>query len=473
MQDNSRKTKIRTGVYSLFGTFLLMLCSVLNPINNYLTSLLLIVSSIILYFYIVIFTTNMNWMDIRPVFSLVWMFTIGLASLRLTEYQEVWQVKTWILLGVSYGIFTIGSSYGIILGESLFHRIINQHGVRKWGVISFNEKISGNRVFNVCIITTLMGLLFFVINITLKKELPFFSDNPFAYSEFYTKFHVFSVASTVVSGLCYYAIKRCQLVKWKRIVMYLCIIYLVFLFPILIVSRGVYMTAALSLTTAVFYLNRKRFWILVCCILVLGSVYLYSSNLRNLPDERLNILFEPAEISMPGEINALKSDETHTTSLVLSPKMAFLYGYLTVSHDNFNEAVQNSKELSYGIRQFKPFNVILRLKLPEIEKTYLVREHLNTYNIIGDAYYDFHTPGVIISVSIWSLIFGALQAIYLNSKNPFVLLALGNAVSAVALSFFAPWMSNFVHWMHWGTALLLFLICSVFPKRNQRRTATK
>ena len=221
------------------------------------------------------------------------------------------------------------------------------------------------------------------------------------------------------------------------------------------------MTAALSLTTAVFYLNKKRFWILVCCILVLGSVYLYSSNLRNLPDERLNILFEPAEISMPGEINALKSDETHTTSLVLSPKMAFLYGYLTVSHDNFNEAVQNSKELSYGIRQFKPFNVILRLKLPEIEKTYLVREHLNTYNIIGDAYYDFHTPGVIISVSIWSLIFGALQAIYLNSKNPFVLLALGNAVSAVALSFFAPWMSNFVHWMHWGTSILLYLACSI------------
>ena len=79
----------------LAGFGVLLLSMLLNPVNHYLSSLLLIVSAVALYFLIVLYPAQRNWMDIRAVFTGVWLGTIGLATLRLTEYQEPWQAKTW------------------------------------------------------------------------------------------------------------------------------------------------------------------------------------------------------------------------------------------------------------------------------------------------------------------------------------------------------------------------------------------
>jgi len=217
----------------------------------------------------------------------------------------------------------------------------------------------------------------------------------------------------------------------------------------------------------VYYLNNERFWVLVCCIIMMGAVYLLVSTARNYSDEQLDVFFEPAEI-------LLSSDTTKISpSFELPSKVAFLYSYLTVSHDNFNEAVQNIKKYSNGVRQFMPFNVILRI--PEITKAlaegenYLVRPHLNTVNLIGDAFYDFHEIGVIVSMFIWAFIFGANQAFYLEGKGPFALMALGNTLTPVVLCFHTTWMSYFSHWMSWGFALILCVVSCVSMYASNRR----
>ena len=467
----------RTVAYAIIGSLFIVSCAFINPINHYLSALLLIICGLISYFYIVLATTDRNWLDLRAVFSLVWLVTIGLANLRLLEYQEQWQGKTWVLLALAYGAFQIGILFGEAYGYKQLTRVLYSKRLMSW---KNAFSIHGNRIFPICVGVTLIGFIFFVANVVIRDYIPFFVPDQNAYAQFYTKFYLFAVAATSISGLCYYSLKTGQMKAWKIAILYLCILYSTFLFPILAVSRGTFLTSALILTTVIFYLNNKRFWILVLCVLVTGGVYAFSSAARGYSDAQLDIFFEPATISTNSEqaveeqamAEQVQSDQVQ--SFTLPSKVAFLYSYLTVSHDNFNEAVQNSTELSYGIRQFIPFNVILRLPLPETEQTYLVREHLNTYNLIGDAYYDFHEVGVVISVFIWAFIFGAIQAWYLTYKGPFSLLALGNTVSAVALSFFAPWMSVFSHWMHWGTALLLFLICSATLKRNQnRRVAEK
>ena len=219
---------------------------------------------------------------------------------------------------------------------------------------------------------------------------------------------------------------------------------------------------------------------------MIGGGYLFASKLRNYTDEQLSAYFQPAQIQLPG-----MSDSTDPTddpnfdgmgdefqgitigTFSLSPKMAFLYGYVTVSHDNFNEAVTHSTDYSLGARQLAPFNVILRSNWIEekAESTpyYQVTPLLNTINLIGDFYYDFGSLGVVLGMLLWAVIFGILQGIYNRIKNIFLLFVLGNTMVPVALCFFSPWMSNFTHWMFWGVALLLAIAAyaTLAPRKNE------
>lgn len=441
-------------LYAVLGFIVIVSNAFINPANHIISFAILVIAAAVSYFYITIEITEKNWLDVRAIFSLVWLFTIGLASLRLLGYQEEWQSKTWLLLGLAYSLFPFGFELGIMIGRILYNK-----GKKKDISILGNLtiRLQSNRLFMICVVTTLIGIITFVIGIAINGFIPFFSDDSGAYVKFYTRFYVFTVASTVISPLCYYTIKTQPTTKVQKIILYGCIVYTTFIFPILAVARGVFLTSALLLMTSVYYLNNKRFLILVVSIIIMGLVYGYASTLRNISDTQLEEIFEISEL----EINhhpTIESVDLDSNSLKLPPKLAFLYGYLTVSHDNFNEAVQNSKQPSLGIRQFRPFNVVFRLKLPTIEKTYLVKDHLNTYNFIGDAYYDFHEFGMLL-VFIWAMIFGSIQEFYLLGNGPFALLALGNVVSPVTLSFFAPWMSNFTHWLYWGTVFLLFIAC--------------
>lgn len=472
--EKSKCLLLRSVTFGVIGLSLFVLCAHLSPINHYYVSLLLIVASILLYLYVVYRIADRNWLDLRAVFSIVWMFTIGLASLRLLAYQEEWQFWTWILLGFAYALFPIGFYFGEALSQRLFaHKRAYTASPRKL----IQRTPSSERLFWVSFLTTIIGLLAFIIAICIKGTLPFFSSDPRAYVNFYTKFHVISAAATGISPLCYYTIRTGNLPFLKKVILYICILYSTFVFPILIVSRGVFLTSAIPLMAAVFYLHKRRFLALLGCAVIIGSVYIFASGLRNLTDNQLVDIFEPAQVTLGEENNGsgkVYSDDylAENSTFQLSPKLSFLYSYLTLSHDNFNEAVQNAKEMSYGVRQFRPFNVILRLRLPILEKTYLVRQHLNTYNLITDAYYDFRAPGIVGFVLMWSAIFGVMQTAYQRFENPFLLLVLGHAISPVALSFFAAWMSIFAQWMSWGTVLLLYIATNLHLNRHHSRRTT-
>ena len=159
----------------------------------------------------------------------------------------------------------------------------------------------------------------------------------------------------------------------------------------------------------------------------------------------------------------------------LPAKLSFAYTYLTVSHDNFNEAVQNSTQYTYGLRQFAPFNVILRSSFIEQKinsgEYYLVRDHLNTTNLIGDAYYDLHEWGVLLLMFVWSFAFGIIQSFREEAQGAISLAVLGNAMTPVALCFFATWMSNFAIWLIWGTELLaaIAVFIQIAPRNEEEK----
>lgn len=483
MNKLSKRQFLYAGVITLVGFLVLVSSIVINPGHHYLNSLILIIAAVALYFCIVFLLTDRNWLDIRAVFTGMWLGTIGLAALRLTDYQEPWQAKTWLMVALAYLMFQIGANIGIHVGGGLYSKAHKKLTEARFGKVRF--QMQPNRLFAICVVTTLIGLLCFIINIKIRGFLPYFSDDDNAYTLFYTKFHIFAVAATGVSGLCYYCIKTQPIGIFKKIILGICIFYLVFAFPVLVVSRGVFVVAALSLTVAVFYLNRKKLTALILCLAVIMGVYMFASNLRNYTDDQMLIFFEPAEITLSEEEQTLPPDTTEEVvaeeevvadenaqvlnpdalTFSLSPKMAFLYSYITVSHDNFNLAVKNLQEYTWGLRELAPFNVILRSQaiegvLSEAE-FYQVNPYLNTANLIGDFYYDLGAVGVALFMLLWSAIFGIMQASYETGKGPFALIVLGNAMAPVTLCFFACWLSNFTQWMLWGVALLASIAACV------------
>ena len=447
----------------LLGTLALALCAVINPLNHYFSALLLVTCAVFLYFYIAIVPAKRNWWDIRAVFAAMWVFTIGLAALRLTDYQRQWESATWLLMAAAYAMFYLGATVGIQFGTRFYAWVKKKRGT-SFGNIALS--LQENRLFWICFGVTVFGIACFAANAAIRGYIPYFSNREDSYLSFYTKFYLFAVATTMISGLCYYTLKTQKLSVWKKVFLWFSIIYSTFLFPMLVVSRGVFMTAALSLTTAVFYLNKRRFLVLVLSALVIVAFYMKGTSARGYSETQLDEFFEPSTIVV--------EDNPNAEQFQLSGTASFLYSYLTVSHDNFNEAVRLTENFTYGVRQLMPFNVILRIDaLNEVEEngeSHLVRPHLNTVNLAGYAYYDFGAIGVAIFMFIWAVIYGMIQSFALEGNGPFAMMALGNTMTPVTLCCFAPWMSVFSHWVHWGFALVLFLIAAINKSQNAKST---
>lgn len=473
MKSDFKKLLIKTGAFTTIGFIVLAIGGVLSDFNNFLSGVLIMLLAIGMYFYIVFGIAEKNWLDLRAVFSGIWLGTIGLAALRLTGYQEEWQTKTWVLLGVTYLVFHIASLLAEIFGDGITDKLSDVICKIKFKKIGFANR--ENRLFLICVVTTLVGLGCFIANIAIKGYIPCFSNDPFAYVNFYTKFHLFAVGSTIACGLCYYCIKTQKISKFKKVILWLCILYLLILYPIMIVSRGVFVSVALYFTTVVFYLNKRKFTALVLCLVIIFAVYIGASQLRNFTDAQLGDLFEPVEVEIvdPDDEDEDEDGKSNVPAITLSPKAAFLYGYLTVGHDNFNEAVQNLDEYTWGCRTFRPFNVILRIpkfeKIAKSAKDHLVRPHLNTFNFLGEFYYDFHTFGVIFFVFILAFLSMLLQRATLKYNSMVLLLILGLIFQEIFLVFFSNMAARFEFWMFLGLILIFAVVSSIVFSLNKAK----
>ncbi len=454
-------------LFTVAGVSLMVLVALLTHINCYVAGIFGMVGAVVLYFSMVLTDPRRDYLQIRALFAGVWIFTISLCQMRFLGYQTLWLWKTWLCVIAAYVSFQVGGMFS----RPAYAKLIRKRKALRGRARRVRLEFSKQGLFLFCTIGTLVSLVCFLLNIAIKGYIPFFSELPNAYLTFYTRFYVFCVAGTMLAGPCYYCIKTCKLKTWQTALLYACIVYNVFGFPILVVSRGTFITAAISLSCAIYYLNKRRFLVLLTCLVVMFSIYLMCSGARNYSDAQLDYYFETnTNKDDPKEEEGDEADDSlHAgvpeNTIQLPGKVAFVYSYLTVAHDNMNEAVKHCTEYSYGLRQLAPFNSVLRSKALEeaLENLdyHLVRPHLNTINLMGEVYYDFGILGMLLLPFIWALAFGLIQESYLRSHSAYGMLALGNTVSIVALCFFATWMSQFSTWLFYGVALLLFLASGV------------
>ena len=431
-----------------------------------------------LYFFIVYCVDDGNVLSVKALFTAMWLATIGLANAKLLDYQKEWAVETWLVLGGAYVAFHVGALIGGRWSDRLLEPLQRHTSFGKRLRIRFD----GDRLFGICLGVSLFGIACFCVNVLIKGYIPFFvSDDYLAYYSFYTRLCVFVVASTAVSGLCYYTIRTQTISRLKKAILYVCIALEVFVIPMLMVSRGNQMIAMLPLMVSVVALNRKKLLTFILCMAVAFGFYQVGSYARNLSGEFLNYVFQPKKIaieqkeeipstgntSLPVEGTEEKREDK---AFQLSPSMAFLYGYFTVSHDNLNEAVLHHTQWTHGLRQVYPFTTVIRIpglreKIDALE-FYQVGESLNTANLIADAYYDFGSIGSVVFTLFWAMVFGVIERRFLTRRGPFAMLAYGTSMVPVVLCFFESWMSVFALWLLWGTDFLLLLADTVHIERR-------
>ena len=166
-----RKQSTLWQMVTALAGFLALLSGIwLGADHNFLLSFLLILCALGLYLLQVFFVAERNWLDFRPVFSLVWLGTIGLAAMRLTEYQTVWVNKTWILNALAYLLLQFGVTVGLRLAPAISDKIVSC--AKKLKVGRMYLKMHPNRLFWICIISTLISLTCFCINIAIKGFIP-------------------------------------------------------------------------------------------------------------------------------------------------------------------------------------------------------------------------------------------------------------------------------------------------------------
>lgn len=453
--------------------FLIYLTSYyIGTFSPFISCLIFLITGIVYYIYYVL-VNERSFLNFKAVFSGVWLCTIGLAQLRLLEYQVTWEFLTWVNLCFAHLSFLFAND----LAHNKFSFFESRYNLNKINTknMKIQYEMKKERFFWIATFITLMGIVSFIINVIIKGYIPLFlsASNASAYVEFYTRLHIFVVASMVGGGFSYYCIRKCQLSLFKNILLGSYILILVFIIPILLVQRGTFINAALILTAVIYLLSNRKFWVLLTCIITMLLVYQLGSSLRGYSDDQLNEIFTPKEVTIGNNDEMGKSNgDIHSAKYKIPPKVAFFYSYLTVSQDNFNSIVATKKDNSWGIFQLKPFNVILRSEWIEKKldntKVQKVLPHLNSANLISYAYNDFGLMGVIIFTSLWSFSFGLVESFYTKYKGVFSSLAYGVCLIPVALCFFDPWMSNFTTWLLWGTVFVMFLASSFTLKKERK-----
>lgn len=435
-----------------------------------------------------------NFLKMTAVFTFAWVVTIGIAQMRLNpSYQRTWQLVSWIGLALAHLTFLIANDWA----HRVFPWFERRFSFKKLNDNRFplHYERRDNRLFWIAVVTALIGVAFFVANILIKGYVPFFASaqNDRAYVEFYTRLHIFVVASMVSGGLAYYCLRKCKLNLVQKIICVLITFVMIFAIPILLVQRGTFIAVALILTTVIYLCSKKRrFILLLACLVLMLGVYQLGTSLRSYTEGQLVYLFQTDNVETDKDKKDTEKKDTEKKDaekkntykkpaemikIELSPGQAYFYAYMSVSHDNFNQAVQGKKENSWGLLQLIPFNVVLRIdaideKLAEI-KIPQVTTYLNTYNLIGYAYHDFGLIGVVGLMLLWSFGFGLVEAFERRYKGPFISLAYGVTMLPVALCFFNAWMSYFTTWLLWGTVLLMFIAASFTRKKHINKLEDK
>lgn len=387
------------------------------------------------------------------VFSGIWLFSIGLATLRLHPVQTEWKFAAWVCLVVAFVFFIVG-----------YNTLKNfKFNFKK------NNDFDNNKKANLILILIVFSCsLISIIIECFICEIPLFSKDMFAYMNFGVfGLRYFGVLSALVLPLsCLYVAKFKKQISKKEFIMLIIINVIMFCIPFLIVSRGLVLEMLFfTLFTLCSIYKKKEILVIPIILLIILFSWKSIGSLKNMDDTFLNEALKMNILDKKEDIKTDIAEKKETPIInIKNVKLMRTYMYFALNYDNFNLNV-NEINYTYGKSCFFPVYVMTGLKFvtqmkdPRNKLKKIIRRY-NTYSILFLPYMDFGIFGVAVFMFIMGFLSFFFESIYpniiFNSILKFCLL----------FSFFSPYLI-------YPTTFLFYIVFLIVGKKISFWTMNK
>ena len=356
---------------------------------NYLASVLIIALAIFLLHSEYKKNNRLNFLCL---FYLGFLLPFGVSLLKLSNLSRTYSIKTFLVIFVTIFIFRFFSKSDVF-------DFIKANDIKQYNISDKNK----NAMFYIELITIIVSLISFIIEIAKLKFLPILTINtPHAYSTF----HIFGLHYLTVMAK-FLPAMSVLLINFNdyrisdlfiKLDKYKIVIILGFVYPmilsILLVSRSmlvmslIIMIITICITNADLKIKINKLYIALAAVIFV-LLYIFITFNRAHSVSYLNDIFD-MKIKLP--------------IFITQP-----YIYLTQNFENLNYMIESLQKFTLGkrslfalwsltlIKQFFTLNIYTPI--------YLIKEELSTCTFLYDIYYDFGIIGVMVFTFILSKVY--------------------------------------------------------------------
>lgn len=403
-----------------------------------------------IYLYVMNFQRTKCFVDIRGLFSLSWVFGIGLTCLKLSQLQQNWKMMTWLCFFCAYGCFMVGYDFYEMKQAK---KRVNCSTTKECNLVK--EDAYANRIFHCILALSIASVVCFLVEAMVVGFIPLFSPEPHAYSYFHVSgVHYFTISCILNPALTVLYIKSKEKIEANLIPFLIGANVIAVAIPILCVSRFQLLFAVGFAAVTYLMVYRKITWkMIIIAICIMIPAYVLLSVARRHDVTYLNGIFEMKNVNMP--------------IFVTQP-----YMYVANNFENFNCLVEQLPKHTMGLRMFFPVLALTGLKflLPQLVSfpNYITKKELTTLTMFYDSYYDFGIIGVILLALILGIVAAWITTWIRRSKNPMSYLFYGQIAIYMGLAFFTTWFSNPTTWF-WLVITGMFYVYVGFGNKKLKK----
>lgn len=404
----------------------------------------LIIAGFLLYFMNVKRSGSM--IDPAALFSVSWISASGVSCLKLSNLQSDWNIRTWIVIFITYEIFLI--SYRLFMKRPL-----------KLPLMSFQPDSAS--LLRAVIALTSVSCGCFILEAVILGYVPLFTvDTPHAYSYFHISgVHYFTVLCVLVPALSVLYLNEVRNTKKTGNIIAAAVCDMISLIlPVLMVSRYQLVFSCMLAFITFLIINSSRIGAFLKPRYIISFVSAAAALIL------LYILITVERAHSIEYLNGIFDMKNRNTPIFITQP----YIYIANNFDNLNCLTDQLPEYTYGLRELFPVFALSGLKFlkPELVSLplYVTKEELTTVTIIYDAFYDFGIPGVAVFSALLGFIMSVSSKINESGKNPLYVLISAQLTGYLCLSFFTTWFSNPTTWFY----LIICIAMNIYLWYNDR-----
>ncbi len=383
------------------------------------------------------------------VFLFVWCLAIGLAELKLSNFQHEWSVENWLTVLTGPAAFLCGTLF--VASKNVGMRVLSPDKIREsWS----GEMINTARLYRIIVMLFILFIVGYASIVLSGKQIPIFSNRS---GEARLQFQMFGVGLFLHN-----------------------VVFIVFFTAVYFLlekggtSRKFVLVALSLLSVALYALTLQRFQIMMAVILTLMFMY-YTTRVLRL--SRV-IMFGCAIVAFFYLISTVRGGQFYimylyvTSQMKYSPQYAIFtepYMYFAMNVENFAHAASRLTEFTYGFFTFDFIEALTGVKhwvstyFSLVETPYLVSGY-NTYSAFWTYYRDFGMIGLLIFPFAFGLLVSAMY--YKMVRNPSIqtIAVYCLCIFTVLFSFFHNLVSFLWYEYNIAGMYLIFRLISFGPR---------